>query len=230
MRFCRFVLLSKGRTVRRKGSAPALNFIFRERTSKQAEIQSASHRSFPHRDKKKLIYIPKHLQKTSPGVKTRPFPDKLPQNNPGPTMASELKRKRGPAGVQAAPKRAKSVKSPVAAAAKKPLQKLGLDNGAGWDAAFNPSATAKGTELVVATNGAAVNGHSTAAEEEDLADAEEEPLDYEVLEKQEREKNKAMEEYGAPMLPKPMSKTWRLSESIGGRMIDVEPVFSLDEK
>ncbi|RDL33082.1 uncharacterized protein BP5553_08521 [Venustampulla echinocandica] len=132
-------------------------------------------------------------------------------------MASELKRKRGPVGVQAAPKRAKSVKSPVA----KPLQKLGLDN-VGWDAAFNPPT--KGKELV-ATNG--VNGH--AAEGQKDPDSAE-PLDYDVLEQQELVKNKNLAEYGAPTLPKPISKTWKLSESIGGRMIDVEPVFSVDEK
>jgi len=131
------------------------------------------------------------------------------------TMASILKRKRAPVEVLETPKRSKSIKSNSG----NPLRKIS-DN-TGWDAAFNPPKTE-----IAKTNG--VNG-------EDLNGGlvSPEPVDYEAFVEEQRQKH-LDNQISAPELAKSAGKKglqpWKLSEPIGGRMINADPVFTIDEK
>lgn len=87
----------------------------------------------------------------------------------------------------------------------------------GWDAAF----PAKKQDEFEATNG--VNGAS-ASRISESPNAE----DYQgLLDKHRAARNKKNREAEAPQLN---VSTWKTSEPIGGRMIDVDPVFADDEK
>lgn len=124
------------------------------------------------------------------------------------------------------PKRSKSVKDQSG----NPLRPAGEK--AGWGAAFNPP-----QELVVTTNG--VNGnHSHRTSESPEA------VDYEAYVQDEKYKD-ALEqrEKSSKNVPqgnnnKTLAKSeeqkaielWKLSEPIGGRMANADPVFSRDEK
>jgi NET1-associated nuclear protein 1 (U3 small nucleolar RNA-associated protein 17) len=103
---------------------------------------------------------------------------------------------------------------------------------AGWGAAFNPP-----QELVVKTNG--VNGnHSHGTPESPEA------VDYEAyvqdekykdaLEQREKSSKNALQENSnktsAKSEEKKARELWKLSEPIGGRMANADPVFSRDEK
>jgi hypothetical protein len=90
----------------------------------------------------------------------------------------------------------------------------------GWAAAFNPPP--KSQELIQ-TNG--INGDGIPAEEEhDISDA----VDFEAVEerRQKRENRKLMRK----VLTATNSNEWKVSEPIGGRQMNVEPVFTRDEK
>jgi NET1-associated nuclear protein 1 (U3 small nucleolar RNA-associated protein 17) len=134
-------------------------------------------------------------------------------------MASALKRKRGPVEVLDTPKRSKSVKSET----PNPLQKLGSEK-VGWDAAFGALQSKK--ELVQ-TNGNNGDVSDSEGEHSDSSEA----LDYEAL----QEKGSLANGLDASARKRALkgqehSKTWKLSESIGGRMINVDPAFTADEK
>jgi NET1-associated nuclear protein 1 (U3 small nucleolar RNA-associated protein 17) len=137
-----------------------------------------------------------------------------------------LKRKRGPVEVLDTPKRSKSVKRQSGNSLRPVSDKVG------WEAAFNPP-----QELVAPTNG--VNGsHSQRTPE--LPEA----VDYEAYVQdelykaavEEREKPSKNALYGinkgapAYSVKKKAEELWKLSEPIGGRMINVDPVFTADEK
>jgi len=123
------------------------------------------------------------------------------------------------------PKRSKSVKTqsghPLRAASDK----------AGWEAAFNPS-----QDLLISTNGN--NGkHSHESPESPVA------VDYEAYVQDEKYKD-ALKQREKPSKNAAHDKNkiaanlgqtkandlWKLSEPIGGRMINANPVFSTDEK
>jgi NET1-associated nuclear protein 1 (U3 small nucleolar RNA-associated protein 17) len=127
-------------------------------------------------------------------------------------MSSVLKRKRGPVEVVEPSKKAKST-------SKYKISAPVLDSfKVGWDAAFP---TKRHADLAP-TNG--VNGVS-ALTRSASPDAE----DYEdLVEKHENAKaEKKKREAKAPQYDVP---TWKISEPIGGRMIDVDPVFTDDER
>jgi NET1-associated nuclear protein 1 (U3 small nucleolar RNA-associated protein 17) len=130
-------------------------------------------------------------------------------------MASVLKRKRwSMQGIEGL-KRAKATTDTLEAAPES------LQSNAGWDAAFAP--VKENNRLVM------VNGSSTGKENLESSDAE----DYEQFTKQEdssdtpkkarkRSKSKASKGSKGP--------EWKVSTPVGGRMIDVDPVFTDDEK
>jgi NET1-associated nuclear protein 1 (U3 small nucleolar RNA-associated protein 17) len=140
-------------------------------------------------------------------------------------MASALKRKRGPVEVLDTPKRSKSVKSqsgnPLRAASDK----------VGWEAAFNPP-----QDLLISTNG--INGsHSHGTPESPEA------VDYEAYvqdetfklatEREPPSKQELKEITRRAQIYTPQKKAkelWKVSEPIGGRMINADPVFTTDEK
>lgn len=136
-------------------------------------------------------------------------------------MASALKRKRGPVEVLDTPKRAK----PTNGETPNPLQKLNSQN-VGWEAAFGAPPK---TQKLVKTNG--INATDEVRDSEEESDVSEEALDFDAL------AGKGLLANGHSTTVKKRaskehedSKTWKLSESIGGRMINVDPVFTLDEK
>ncbi len=124
------------------------------------------------------------------------------------------------------PKRSKSVKGQSG----KPLRPV--SDKVGWEAAFNPP-----EKLVTPTNG--VNGsHSQTTPDSPEAVDYEEYVQDELYKAaiQEREKpsknllrgiNKKAPVYSAR---KKAKESWKLSEPIGGRMINADPVFTTDEK
>jgi NET1-associated nuclear protein 1 (U3 small nucleolar RNA-associated protein 17) len=137
-------------------------------------------------------------------------------------MASALKRKRGPVEVLDTPKRSKFLKSQSGNPSRPASDKTG------WDAAFNPR-----QELVAPTNG--VNGN-------DLHGTHESPeaVDYEAYVQDEKYKDaiqlrekplkSALLKTPANFEEKKSKELWKLSEPIGGRMINADPVFTTDEK
>ena len=139
------------------------------------------------------------------------------------TMASALKRKRGPGEVLETPKRAKSVKE-----IENTLPIPQLSQG-GWDVAFNPPPK---TKELIQTNG--INGDGTHTEERSDSP---EAVDYEVFVEEPEfrlEEKKQKNKKEKKLLKKVLSATepdlWKLSEPIGGRQINVDPVFTDDEK
>jgi NET1-associated nuclear protein 1 (U3 small nucleolar RNA-associated protein 17) len=137
-------------------------------------------------------------------------------------MASALKRKRGSVEVLETPKRAKSVKQQKLANGHTFVEPVN-----GWDPAFNPPPNIK--ELVQ-TNG--VNGDDINGMKEDSPEA----IDYEDLaewnieEKKKRREIQRQERALLKSFQKPEPIIWKISEPIGGRMINVDPVFTTDEK
>jgi len=135
-----------------------------------------------------------------------------PQTASDNDMASVLKRKRGPPEAIEPSKRSRSNQDTPQSAPE-------LDpSNVGWDAAFGPTKRQNGT-----TNG--VNGKeapglrdSNSPEAEDFEDL----VDRARAAKQEkkRPKKKAVSSMS----------TWKTSDPIGGRMIEVDPLFTEDEK
>ena len=149
-------------------------------------------------------------------------------------MASALKkRKRGQVEVVSASKRAKSAK------AESPLATPQLAEGTGWDAAFAPP------KDLMETNGIHGNSHSHGGPDSL------EVLNYEDYEKSVRMGEAQLQEVKRKQKPKKQMEKhhgkhnrkllkkvlatndhqpWKLSEPIGGRQINVEPVFTMDEQ
>ncbi|TVY84633.1 U3 small nucleolar RNA-associated protein [Lachnellula suecica] len=133
-------------------------------------------------------------------------------------MASLLKRKRGPADILETPKRAKSTKT----AAPNPQQKLSSQN-VGWEAAFGAPRTKKD---LVQTNG--INGDATDSDDESILS---EGIDFDTMNsgdfyKRERDAKIRKRAFKG----QDQSQTWKLSDSIGGRMLNADPAFTADEK
>ena len=137
------------------------------------------------------------------------------------TMASPLKRKRGTVDAKDASKREKlSNKSKNSALTSKALEQVG------WDTAFNPPAR---TEELIHMNG--INGDKLEIQRDSISP---EAVDFEDFIKEDRkrlsrkEKQKLQAKQEAKIGKSP--DIWKLSESIGGRMIDADPVFTPDER
>ncbi|KAB8304819.1 hypothetical protein EYC80_004160 [Monilinia laxa] len=136
-------------------------------------------------------------------------------------MTSVLKRKRGQAEVADIPKRSKSTLESA-----DPSTKFGQSNG-GFDIF---EALGKGKELAQ-VNGAHDELDSTEVINfEDLfEDVPSQPVDSQV--NQGLKPKKEIWEKKIPQAPKPVKgQSWRISEPVGGRMIDADPIFSEDEK
>ena len=106
-----------------------------------------------------------------------------------------------------------------------------LSQKAGWEAAFNPP---KKTNGLAHTNG--VNGDNTNSRRESNSP---EVVDFEayIHESQQRieQNQKKNVKRGDGKVRKVLKKQgsleiWKISEPIGGRMINVDPVFTPDEK
>lgn len=114
------------------------------------------------------------------------------------------------------PKRAKSVKRSQDIV---PTPKI---SETGWEAAFNPPTE---TKELIQTNG--VNGYDSKSDKEGSPAA----LDFEEFATQERKAEKQREEKKLlKSLANSKLDTWKISSSIGGRMINVDPVFTADEQ
>ena len=119
------------------------------------------------------------------------------------------------------PKRTKSVKNSQESLLTPKLSQ------SGWDAAFIPPPQ---TKELIQTNG--VNGHDVESPKEGSPEAvnfdEYVNLEREAEQKgkeERRKKRQLLRSFTTPKLPR-----WKISEPIGGRMINVDPVFTVDEK
>lgn len=128
-------------------------------------------------------------------------------------MASVLKRKRGSLEVEESSKRSRSTKEKHGSAPE-----LLDPSKVEWDAAFGPiqrhNGTAHGINREEVMLGART---SNSPEAEDFQD---------MLERaQVEEERKKREEMAFSKVP-----TWKISDPIGGRIIEVDPVFTEEEK
>lgn len=124
-------------------------------------------------------------------------------------MASVLKRKRGSAQGVETLKRAKATTEVMEDAPTSVI------SGGGWDAAFAPT---QNNEL------ATVNG-SGAHNDKESSDAE----DFEQYTQKEESEKKARK-LSKSKASKSKGPEWKVSAPIGGRMIDVDPLFTEGEK
>ena len=133
-------------------------------------------------------------------------------------MASPLKRKRGTVDVNDTSKREKpSNKSKNSALTSKTLEQVG------WDTAFNPPAR---TEELIHMNG--INGDKLEIQRDSISP---EVVDFEDFIKEGRKRLSRKEKQAKQEAKIGKSPDiWKLSESIGGRMIDADPVFTQDER
>ncbi|KAL2063593.1 hypothetical protein VTL71DRAFT_5398 [Oculimacula yallundae] len=165
-------------------------------------------------------------------------------------MASLLKRKRAPVEGADTPNRSKSVKTKSGTPLRNPIQNLG------WEAAFDPSPA---TELVKVEKpngeGKGANGRRPSTESVEYEDfvGKDSKGNNVVGESSGRKKKRKgrgdkppaeqsvkiskKQSHKRPELPALVStfkktgqEPWKLSASIGGRMVNADPVFSRDEK
>ena len=146
-------------------------------------------------------------------------------------MASALKRKRGPGEVEDTPKRARSVKG----TGNPPSTSLIPQRG--WESAFKPPPKTKQLITTIGTNGEGLESkeRSESVEavdyevfKETIATQEKENRKRELAE--EKEKRKENKKLLKKVLAMKDRSAWKLSEPIGGRQINVDPVFTVDEK
>ncbi len=127
-------------------------------------------------------------------------------------MASVLKRKRGLLEGIEPSKRSRSNQLIPQSSLELDLSKVG------WDAAFGPSKGQNGTTNEISGDeelGLKDSASQNADDFEDLPDRA-------CMAKQEKTKSRKK----AVMTP----STWKISDPIGGRIIEVDPVFTEDEK
>ena len=130
-------------------------------------------------------------------------------------MASILKRKRGAVEVADTPKRAKSVKKDGL------VRKDGKDKKVDWEAAMGENGEGKELVMVDEREGL-MNGNAEKLEVENSKDPGLQKKDVAKL------SDAPVETKAGKSIEKP--SLWKLSESIGGRMSNLEPVFTADEK
>lgn len=169
-------------------------------------------------------------------------------------MASLLKRKRAPVEVSDTPKRSKSAKTKSGTPLRNPIQNPG------WEAAFDPPPATELVKVNNTTNGDSnevngVNGRPDSPESVEYEDFVEKDSKENngvggssgrkkkrkgrgdkltAEEKVKASKRQAQSRSEVPSLVSTFKKTgqepWKLSASIGGRMVNADPVFSRDEK
>jgi NET1-associated nuclear protein 1 (U3 small nucleolar RNA-associated protein 17) len=127
-------------------------------------------------------------------------------------MASALKRKRGPLEVLEPSKRSRSNQETPQSALELDLSKVG------WDAAFGPIKKQNGTINGINGEEAPGSRNSISPEAEDFEDLVERTRA--AKQEKKRTKKKAV----------PNASTWKISDPIGGRVIEVDPAFTEDEK
>ncbi|KFY08766.1 hypothetical protein V492_05924 [Pseudogymnoascus sp. VKM F-4246] len=125
-------------------------------------------------------------------------------------MASVLKRKRGSAQGVETLKRAKATTDVLEDAPTSAIA------GGGWDAAFAP---VKQNNELATVNGA----HNDNLESSDAED-------FEQYTQKEEEAEKKAKKLSKSKAPKAKGPEWKVSAPIGGRMIDVDPLFTEGEK
>lgn len=132
-------------------------------------------------------------------------------------MAAMLKRKRGSAQDVDALKRTKAKKDDVAEAATA----AAIQSNEGWDAAFAPAKS--NNELAV------INGDDAGKDGAGSSDVEE---NAQVTKKGEASKKirRRSKAKGSKSSRDSKNPAWKVSAPVGGRMIDVDPVFTEDEK
>jgi len=139
------------------------------------------------------------------------------------TMASSLKRKRGPVEVLDIPKRAKSLKIEQRVS-------FPISGRVAWEEAFNGL---RKTNEPVQTNGINEDAVNSQRELDSPEAVDFDAYVEENLQQKEADLRKK-EERGLKKAVKKDEKNdvdiWRLSEPIGGRMINADPVFTADEK
>jgi NET1-associated nuclear protein 1 (U3 small nucleolar RNA-associated protein 17) len=152
-------------------------------------------------------------------------------------MASQLKRKRDPVEVQGTPKRSKSVKS-------KSGNPINFNEKTGWEAAMRGQPAPKNGVNSGLENPPGTSSSPEAMDFEDFVgknleaglEEEEEELGQTIPKRtsrgaiKEAQRKRKMESFEVKHKGRGRVKPWKLSESIGGRMIDVDPVFTADEK
>lgn len=166
-------------------------------------------------------------------------------------MASALKRKRAPVEVVETPKRAKSAKSQSTNSLRKPIQN------SGWDAAFSPPSTEQFAQKN-GLNGDGKSNSSEAIDFEDFMKkdsedkvAEEQGNSIDTRAKkiaqlaaddefgslqtvgrapQRKDTSRVLERTASKVTKKKTLGLWKLSEPIGGHLVNVDPVFTVDEK
>ena len=124
-------------------------------------------------------------------------------------MASVLKRKRGPLEVAEPSKRSKSNQDIPQAAPELDPTKVG------WDAAFGPIKRQNGASNRANEDETPELRDSSSPEAEDFENF----VEGARAAKQEKKKPR-----------KKAVPTWKTSDPIGGRMIEIDPVFTEDEK
>ena len=127
-------------------------------------------------------------------------------------MVSALKRKRGPLEAVEPSKRSRFNQNISQSAPERDLSKVG------WDAAFGPSKRQNGTPNGVNGGGTPESGESNSPEPEDFEDLVERARAAKHERKRPRKK------------VVPNRSTWKTSDPIGGRLIEVDPIFTEDEK
>jgi NET1-associated nuclear protein 1 (U3 small nucleolar RNA-associated protein 17) len=132
-------------------------------------------------------------------------------------MASILKRKRGSAEVMDTPKRSKSVKN------GKVAEMLASTPASGWDVAFPAS---KSHELV--ENGVNGDDGTEALDFETVIDSQHQAT--EELTRKRAQQHEEAQRALKKAIRRREQQAWKLSEATGGRMIDVDPVFTSGEK
>ncbi len=144
-------------------------------------------------------------------------------------MTSVLKRKRGPVEVLETPQRSKSLKSKNGKPLPPPA-KTAIETATGWDAAFKLP-----TELVP-TNGLNGDGKDTNGRLESPESINYEDIvkgkETDGLEGKVPEDGDQEEPFDEPEITGTefLSNSWKLSHSIGGRMVNADPIFTPDEK
>jgi NET1-associated nuclear protein 1 (U3 small nucleolar RNA-associated protein 17) len=136
-----------------------------------------------------------------------------PQTASDNNMASALKRKRGPLEAVESSKRSRSNQDIPQSKTELDLSKV-----VGWEAAFGPSKRQNGGANGVNEDKAHELRDSNSSEVEDFEDLVERARA--AKHERKRPKNKAI----------PNMSTWKTSNPIGGRMIEVDPIFTEDEK
>ncbi len=169
------------------------------------------------------------------------------------TMASELKRKRAPVEVSGTPKRTKSSKVQPKGSVRK------FSENAGWDAAFKPPARVEETPATEVNGNSKSTQRSKSPESvnfEDFMDneaqikaAEDRRSSTDSGRAKQTSKLAVLDNNDIPQTVgrspkrkadvaqavekgtrKKANELWKLSEPIGGRLLNIDPVFTEDEK